>query len=182
MRPLALALLTLALWPASVGLAETGGVAYPGDAAAEEAAEKDEPVKAKITKRGRATVTDSAPEEIKRLIKAGNRLIGKPYRYGGGHARFQDSGYDCSGTVSYALRGGRLIDSPLPSGALMSWGKRGRGQFLTVYANSGHTFLEVAGIRLDTSAAGDPSGKPGPRWRPALKEKRGYKARHWPGL
>lgn len=153
--------------------ASSGGIAY---------SEEARPIKAKINDRGRATIDDSAPEVVKNIIKAGNRLIGKPYRYGGGHARFRDSGYDCSGSVSYALRGGKLVERPLNSTALAIWGEKGRGQWLTVYANSGHAFLEIAGIRLDTSAAGDPRGRSGPRWRPALKSKRGYRARHASGL
>ena len=113
---------------------------------------------------------------------AANRIIGLPYRYGGGHKRFEDSGYDCSGTVSYALKAADLIDTPLDSGDYMRWGDAGKGDWITVYTNPGHAYAVIAGLRLDTSAAGDPSGAKGPRWRPALRSSRGFRARHVDGL
>nr|MBA2504463.1 peptidoglycan endopeptidase [Thermoleophilaceae bacterium] len=106
-----------------------------------------------------------------------------PYRLGGGHGDFEDTHYDCSGAVSYALHGGRLLDAPLASGGLMSWGERGRGRWITVYANRGHTFIVIAGLRFDTGyrdATREDTGT-GPRWgspRPA----RGYRVRHPAGL
>ena len=115
-----------------------------------------------------------APPAVKAAIAAANRIVGKPYRYGGGHGRWRDTGYDCSGTVSYALRGGRLIGTPLPSGSLMSWGLRGRGRWITVYAHGGHTYAVIAGLRLDTSGPGER----GPRWRPQARSSRGFVARH----
>jgi hypothetical protein len=137
------------------------------------------PKKAKIWN-GKAIVPASAPARIKRVIAYGNRLIGKPYRYGGGHrpfARGIDAGYDCSGTVSYALYGGRFLDSPLPSGALMSWGRSGPGRWLTVYAHGGHAYLVVAGLRLDTSLRDDPT-RTGPGWSRRLRESAAFEARH----
>jgi cell wall-associated NlpC family hydrolase len=121
----------------------------------------------------------AAPLEVQKAIWAANRIIGKPYRYGGGHNKaFKSSGYDCSGTVSYALHGGGLLKSPLDSSSFMRWGKRGTGDWITVYTNPSHAFMVIAGIRLDTSASGDPSGNKGPRWRPVLRSTRGFHARH----
>jgi hypothetical protein len=120
---------------------------------------------------------------VRRIVWAGNRIAGLPYRYGGGHVRgFADTAYDCSGSVSFALRGARLLRLPLDSSALAAWGERGTGAWVTVYANAGHAYLEVGGIRLDTSAADDPGGLRGPRWRPERTAHRGYRARHPEGL
>ena len=128
---------------------------------------------------GVAYAPAAAPIEVQKAIWAANRIIGKPYVYGGGHNRaFKSAGYDCSGTVSYALHGGGLLRSPLDSSSFMSWGQRGLGQWITVYTNPGHAFVVIAGLRLDTSAAGDPSGARGPRWRPTLRSSHGYRARH----
>ena len=131
---------------------------------------------------GLAYPPESAPLEVKEAIWAANEIVGKPYKYGGGHARVKDSGYDCSGTVSYALIGGDLLDDPLDSSSFMSWGERGKGEWITVYTNPGHAFVEIAGMRLDTSAAGDPSGDKGPQWRPMLRSTKGFKARHPEGF
>lgn len=131
---------------------------------------------------GLAYPPESAPLEVKEAIWAANEIVGKPYKYGGGHARVKDSGYDCSGTVSYALIGGDLLDDPLDSSSFMSWGERGKGEWITVYTNPGHAFVEIAGMRLDTSAAGDPSGDKGPQWRPVLRSTKGFKARHPEGF
>jgi hypothetical protein len=134
--------------------------------------------RAKLLPSGLAAAPADAPEAVQNAIWAANEIIGKPYRYGGGHRRVQDSGYDCSGTVSYALIGGDLLDSPLDSSSYMKWGERGRGDWITVFTNPGHAYVVIAGLRLDTSAAGDPSGAKGPRWRPNLRSSRGYRARH----
>ena len=139
------------------------------------------PKKAKIVN-GRAIAPRGAPKRVKRVIKAGNRLIGKPYRYGGGHRAFSsrlDSGYDCSGTVSYALYGGRFIRSPLPSGPLMRWGRKGTGRWITVYAHGGHAYLVVAGLRLDTGMR-DPDAPTttGPAWSKKLRRSSAFTARH----
>ena len=133
--------------------------------------------KARLLSSGKAAAPEGAPEEVKEAIWAANRIIGKPYRYGGGHAKFEDSGYDCSGTVSYALRGAGLVKSPLNSSGFMRWGKRGKGEWITVYTNPGHAYVVIAGLRLDTSAADDPRGGKGPRWRPLRKSDRGFAAR-----
>jgi hypothetical protein len=106
-----------------------------------------------------------------------------PYRLGGGHRLgFTDKAYDCSGTVSFALHGGNLLAAPRDSSSFLRYGARGKGQWVTVYTNPGHAFAVIAGLRLDTSAAGDPAGGSGPRWRPNLRSTRGYKARHPVGL
>jgi peptidoglycan hydrolase-like protein with peptidoglycan-binding domain len=131
--------------------------------------------KAQVTADGLAVAPASAPQAVKDIIAAGNKIAKLPYRYGGGHNEsFQDSAYDCSGSVSYALHGANLIDSPLPSGDLESWGQGGQGQWVTVYANSGHAFMTVAGLRFDTSGRTDS----GSRWQKAMRDTSDYVARH----
>jgi hypothetical protein len=136
----------------------------------------------KILSNGKAAAPAGAPQEIKDAIAAANEIIGRPYVYGGGHKSFVSRGYDCSGTVSYALHGGSLLDNPLDSSSFLSWGESGRGEWVTVYTNPGHAFMVIAGLRLDTSAAGDKSGGKGPRWRPRLRSTSGFKARHPDGF
>lgn len=132
---------------------------------------------------GVAHAPADAPDAVKQAIWAANRIVGRPYKYGGGHARgFHDTGYDCSGTVSYALKAARLLRRPRDSRALLRWGVGGMGRWITVYTRSSHAFVVIAGLRLDTSAAGDPSGAKGPRWRPTLRSTRGYRTRHALGL
>jgi cell wall-associated NlpC family hydrolase len=128
---------------------------------------------------GRTAVAPAdAPQQVKDAIAAANAITRKPYRYGGGHGSFNDSGYDCSGAVSYALHGGGLLSRPLDSTAFESWGARGRGQWITVYANSGHAYAIIAGLRFDTSG----KGEDGPRWRPESRSSQGFVARHPAGL
>ena len=133
---------------------------------------------------GRAAIPRRAPRAVRAIIAAANQIIGKPYKWGGGHAKLLDRGYDCSGTVSYALIGAGLLedDTPLDSSRFMRWGDAGPGTWFTVYTNPGHAFAVIAGLRLDTSAAGDPSGLHGPRWRPTLRSTRGFRARHPEGF
>jgi hypothetical protein len=132
---------------------------------------------------GRAAAPAAAPDAVKQAIWAANEIIDRPYRYGGGHARgFVDRGYDCSGTVSYALHGADLLEDPLDSSGFMRWETAGTGDWITVYSNPGHAYVVIAGLRLDTSSAGDPRGDRGPRWRPMLRSSRGFKARHPAGL
>ena len=139
--------------------------------------------KAVLMENGLAAAPALAPPAVQEAIFAANEIVGKPYRYGGGHRRFKDSGYDCSGTISYALKGADVLDSPLDSSSFMRWGERGKGQWITVYTNPGHAFVIIAGLRLDTSAAGErrSSGK-GPRWRSNLRGGRGFRTRHPAGL
>jgi hypothetical protein len=117
---------------------------------------------------------ESAPDQVKKAIYAANRITKKPYRYGGGHRRWRDSGYDCSGSVSYALHGGGILESPLFSSLFMRWGEAGRGQWITVYTNPGHAYVVIAGLRFDTSGPGER----GPRWRLGARSSRGFVARH----
>jgi hypothetical protein len=138
--------------------------------------------KATLLPNGLAAAPAEAPPQVHAAIYAANAIIGKPYKYGGGHAKILDRGYDCSGTVSFALIGAKLLKAPLDSGSFMRWGKRGPGRWITVYTNPGHAFAVIAGLRLDTSAAGDPSGAKGPRWRPALRSTKGFVARHPAGF
>ncbi len=112
---------------------------------------------------GRAIAPLNAPAMVKRVIAAANRIRTTPYVWGGGHGSFISSGYDCSGAVSYALHGGKLLTTPLTSGSLETYGEAGPGKWITIYANAAHTYMVVAGLRFDT--AGDESGT-GPRWHP----------------
>jgi cell wall-associated NlpC family hydrolase len=147
--------------------AASGGVSIGGTSG--------KPGKAKLKKNGKAIPPSNAPKRVVRAIEAANRIRKKPYKWGGGHSSFNDNGYDCSGAVSYVLRGARMLKRPMASGGLMSWGKRGKGKWITVYAHGGHAFVEVAGLRFDTSGSG---GK-GPRWRKEKRSKSGFKVRHF---
>jgi hypothetical protein len=132
---------------------------------------------------GVAYAPDQAPDAVKQAIWAANQIVGLPYRLGGGHKLgFTDRAYDCSGTVSFAMHGAGLLAAPRDSSSFMRYGVAGKGQWITVYTNPGHAFAVIAGLRLDTSAAGDPAGGSGPRWRPNLRSTRGYRARHPLGL
>jgi cell wall-associated NlpC family hydrolase len=137
---------------------------------------------AEVLPDGLAVAPADAPTAVREVIAAGNQLIGLPYLYGGGHASFVAAGYDCSGAVSYALHGGALLSSPLDSSAFESWGLAGAGSWITVFTNPAHAYMDVAGIRLDTSTAGDPGGKSGPRWRPLLSSDAGFAERHPAGF
>jgi hypothetical protein len=135
----------------------------------------------------------SAPPRVKRVIAAANRIIRKPYVYGGGHQIYEKgvsasqvamtSGYDCSGAVSFALRGGRFIRSPLDSSSFMSWARRGKGRWVTVYTNPGHAYVVIAGLRFDTSGGDRATDEEqhsgsGPRWRKYRRSPSGFSARH----
>lgn len=136
--------------------------------------------RAKRLRSGYAAAPAKAPVAVRKAIFAANEIVGKPYEYGGGHnLTFQDDGYDCSGTVSYALHGGGLLDAPMPSGSFMRWQVKGKGKWITTYANAGHMWVEIAGLRLDTSAAGERvSSGEGPRWRKNLRGGAGFVKRH----
>jgi hypothetical protein len=128
---------------------------------------------------GTAIAPPGAPDSVKGAISAANALVGQPYRWGGGHGSFQSAGYDCSGAVSYALKGGGLIDIPRTSGELMGWGVPGPGKWITLYASPSHTYAVIAGLRFDT--VGDARGS-GPRWHPFDAYPSGFQVRHLPGL
>jgi Putative peptidoglycan binding domain len=117
------------------------------------------------------------PLRVRRAIHAGDRIAFKPYRLGGGHGSFRDSAYDCSGTVSYVLHGGGMLNSPLDSGSLMSYGRPGKGRWVTIYAHGGHTFMTINGRRFDTSMRNGNS-----RWGRGMRSTAGYTVRHPPGL
>jgi hypothetical protein len=136
---------------------------------------------------GSAAAPADAPPQVQQAVWAANRIQDKPYVYGGGHAEIEDNGYDCSGTVSYALHHAGLLETPLDSGSFMSWGESGKGQWITIYTNPGHAYAVIAGLRLDTSMATisrahkrqfKKASEKGPRWRPTERSSRGYKKRH----
>ena len=132
---------------------------------------------------GRVLAPASAPTRVKRVIAAANKLVEKPYIYGGGHKPFSsrlDKGYDCSGSTSFALYGGRFLRSPLPSGALMKWGQAGPGSWITVYTSPSHAYVVVAGLRFDTSMhdSDAPGPRTGPRWSSTLRKSKAFVARH----
>jgi hypothetical protein len=169
--------------PGAAFAARTGGASESNSSAPR----SSKPGKARI-KNGKAIAPSNAPRAVKKLIAAANRIVGKRYKYGGGHGRWEDSGYDCSGTVSYALRGAGLVKRPMSSGEYTSWGRRGWGKWITVYAHGGHMYMMVAGLRLDTgyrdanaSRYGTKPGS-GPRWNKSRRDARGYRVRHWRGL
>jgi hypothetical protein len=174
-RWLAGVLVVAALVPAAA-VAASGGTAVPG----EEEPSSSTPQKAKLTSTGKAIPPPNAPARVVRAIQAGNRIRKKPYVYGGGHASWESKGYDCSGAVSYVLHAAGMLKSPLPSGALMSWAKKGRGSWITVFANRSHAYAVIAGLRWDTSAVNEPTNRgSGPRWRRTKRSSIGYKKRHW---
>jgi len=127
---------------------------------------------------GLAVAPASAPPAVKAVILAGNRIAKKPYIYGGGHGKWEDTGYDCSGSVSYALHGGGLLKASMPSGGFMNWADAGPGQWITTYANGGHMYMVVAGLRFDTSGR----KRTGNRWQTAMRSTAGYQIRHPQGL
>ncbi len=128
---------------------------------------------------GLAVAPADAPAAVRAVIAAGNRIAFKPYVYGGGHGTWNDSGYDCSGSVSYALHGGGLLSSPEDSGTLESYGRSGAGTWITIWANGGHVYMYVAGLRFDTSAQGESGGS---RWTRQGRSSAGYVERHPSGM
>ena len=135
-----------------------------------------------VLRNGVAFAPSRAPQNVKNAIWAANTLRRKPYVWGGGHGSFNDRGYDCSGTVSFALHGAGLLNSPLPSSELMRYGERGRGRWITIYSRRGHTFAVIAGLRLDTTDLGGRGGDVGPRWYNYGRDTGGYVARHPAGM
>ncbi|HWX44865.1 MAG TPA: hypothetical protein VNY52_06050 [Solirubrobacteraceae bacterium] len=131
---------------------------------------------------GLAAAPMSAPLAVQEIIWAGNQIVGLPYIWGGGHASFVSPGYDCSGTVSFALHGASLLATPMDSSEFMGWGGHGIGQWVTVFTDPEHAYMTVAGLRLDTSAVDDLTNQQGPRWRPLRPENSGFARRHPVGL
>ncbi|MBX5440012.1 MAG: hypothetical protein IRZ32_00640 [Solirubrobacteraceae bacterium] len=184
----ALAAAALAL-PSAAQAAPTGGASFAAEdpvPAATGGADPSAPVPAAdpasavatILPDGTAVAPAGAPPEVAAIIAAGNEIATLPYRWGGGHARWRDRGYDCSGSVSFALRGAGLLDRPLASGDLMAWGRPGRGRWVTVYAHRSHVFMVVAGLRFDTSG----QRAAGTRWQPMDRSTKGFAVRHPAGL
>ncbi|MFL5840467.1 MAG: hypothetical protein ACJ77Z_08445 [Thermoleophilaceae bacterium] len=150
--------------------------------------------KASLLPSGLAIAPDDAPPEVKAVIEAGNHIATLPYVYGGGHnARFSGRGYDCSGSVSYALHGGGLLTAPLDSGSFMSWADPGPGSWITIYTNPGHAYMVVAGLRFDTSMrtplagtarhrSGHRTSGTSSRWSTRMRSASGYKVRHPAGF
>jgi cell wall-associated NlpC family hydrolase len=153
----------------------TGGAAY----VAPPPPEKVVPgAKGSVTADGFAVPPASAPDVVKEVIAAGNAIATTPYKWGGGHAKWDDSGYDCSGSVSYALHGGGLLDGALVSGDFARWGAPGPGRWITIYANGGHVYMVVAGMRFDTSAR----SQTGSRWTMQQRDSAGFSVTHPKGL
>lgn len=133
------------------------------------------PVKRAKLVNGKAIAPDAAPIRVKKAINWANRIRSKPYVWGGGHGSFKSRGYDCSGAVSYALRGGKFISTPMASTGYMHWKKRGPGKWITVYSNRNHAYIVIAGLRFDTAN----TGSDGPRWSKSLQSTSGrFSARH----
>ncbi len=135
--------------------------------------------RARLEPDGTATPPKGAPELVRRIIRAGNAIAKFPYVYGGGHGSFVDTAYDCSGSVSYALAAAGLVERPMVSGEFARTGQPGPGKWVTIYANEGHMFMVVAGLRYDTSGRGGPLGS---RWQTAARSTRDLEVRHPPGL
>ena len=156
-----------------------------GDSATEgqggDPAEGDSPTqlapgdRARLGANGLAIAPENAPEAVKRVIAAGNRIAKTPYKWGGGHGSWNDSGYDCSGSVSYALRGGGLVKSSAPSYGYYNYGEAGSGKWITIYTNAGHMYMVVAGLRFDTSGRSSDTGS---RWQKAMRSNSGFRVRH----
>ena len=163
----------------------TGGSAVEANAQAPAAAVQPEllvPGSRARYVNGIAAAPMSAPAAVQQIIWAGDQIIGLPYIYGGGHASFISPGYDCSGTVSFALHGATLLPVPEDSSEFMAWGSHGIGRWITIFSNPGHAYMTVAGLRLDTSSADDPTNQQGPRWRPLRPANSGFTVRHPLGL
>jgi hypothetical protein len=182
-RKAALAGLTLActLGIALPAAAQTGGTPPPGGTEPTPTP-TGPPGKATLLPDGSALAPANAPPAVQAAINAGNAIRTLPYRWGGGHRTFYDTGYDCSGAVSYVLHAAGFLTSPLTSGGLAtSWGVPGKGWWITVFANAGHTYMKVAGLRFDTSGTGEKLNQgSGPRWRATKRKPRGYSIKHYP--
>jgi hypothetical protein len=172
-------LLIASLTAAVPAMAQTGGTGSPGSVTTATAPSGT----AQLQPGGTALAPANAPRPVRKAIAAANRIHTRPYIWGGGHRKFKSRGYDCSGAVSYVLHAAGILPSPMASGPLMSWGSPGIGQWITVYANKTHAWMTVAGLRFDTSSAGESLNQgSGPRWRVNMRAASGYAARFYPGL
>jgi hypothetical protein len=173
----------LVVLPARAQASTTGGTSYPssphgGTAAQAQASQQVPGPVATLGEDGLAVAPAGAPAPVVALIAAGNAIAALPYKYGGGHKAFEDTAYDCSGSVSFALHGAGLLDATLDSTGLSRWGASGPGTWITIYANKTHTYLVVAGLRFDTSG----QKTAGTRWQTAPRSSRGFKVRHPTGF
>jgi cell wall-associated NlpC family hydrolase len=157
-------------------LARTKASAAGGDSGGEPV--EPAPEKGYIDSNGLAVAPSSAPAEVRAIIDAGNRIATKPYKYGGGHARWNDSGYDCSGSVSYVLHAAGLLSQARDSTGFMSYGDAGRGTWITIRSNPSHAYMIVAGLRFDTSAR----SRTGSRWSEQMRSASGFRGRHPEGF
>jgi len=181
-RKLALAglLLVASVAGAAPAMAQTGGTGSPGSTTTTTTAPSGT---AQLQPGGTALAPANAPRSVRKAIAAANKIHSRPYIWGGGHRAFKSRGYDCSGAVSYVLHAAGILRSPMASGPLMSWGSPGIGQWITVYANKTHAWMTVAGLRFDTSSAGESLNQgSGPRWRVNMRAGTGYATRFYPGL
>jgi cell wall-associated NlpC family hydrolase len=157
-------------------LARTKASAAGGDSGGDPV--QPAPEKGYIDSNGLAVAPSSAPDEVRAIIDAGNRIATKPYKYGGGHARWNDTGYDCSGSVSYVLHAAGLLGRARDSTGFMSYGDAGRGTWITIRTNPSHAYMIVAGLRFDTSAR----SRTGSRWSEQMRSASGFRGRHPEGL
>jgi hypothetical protein len=165
-------------------MAQTGGTGSPGSTTTTTTTTPTAPGgTARLQADGTALAPADAPRPVRKAIAAANRIHTRPYIWGGGHRSFKSRGYDCSGAVSYVLHAAGLLRSPMASGPLMAWGAPGIGSWITVYANRTHAWMTVAGLRFDTSSAGESLNQgSGPRWRANMRAGTGYATRFSPGL
>jgi hypothetical protein len=157
-------------------MARAKAAAADGDSGGE--AVQPAPEKGYIDSNGLAVAPSSAPDEVRAIIDAGNQIATKPYKYGGGHGRWNDTGYDCSGSVSYVLHAAGLLSRALDSTDFMSYGDAGRGTWVTIRSNPSHAYMIVAGLRFDTSAR----SQTGSRWSEQMRSARGFRGRHPEGF
>ncbi|MDX6651163.1 MAG: hypothetical protein QOJ97_3114 [Solirubrobacteraceae bacterium] len=172
----------LACFALAICAGGTASAQAPNTGAAQFVPPPPPPKKAKIVN-GRAIAPAGAPLRVRQAMSAANRIVRKPYVWGGGHGAFSSTlarGYDCSGAVSHALYGGRFLRTPMASGALMSWARKGPGRWITVYAHAGHAYMVIAGLRFDTSMhdPNAPGPRTGPRWSKQLRRSSAFVARH----
>jgi hypothetical protein len=177
-------LFAISLVCAVPAMAQTGGTGSPGSTTTSSTTTTTAPSgTAQLQSDGTAIPPANAPRAVRKAIAAANKIHSRPYIWGGGHRSFKSRGYDCSGAVSYVLHAAGLLRSPMASGPLMAWGAPGLGSWITVYANRTHAWMTVAGLRFDTSSAGESLNQgSGPRWRANMRAATGYSTRFSPGL
>lgn len=133
--------------------------------------------RAEVISTGEAAAPFNAPQTVIQVVEAANQIALTPYRWGGGHGAWRDKGYDCSGSVSFALAAAGLLNQPLDSTRFETYGAAGPGRWITIYANATHAWMTVAGLRFDTGGLSS-----GTRWQSAMRSTAGFVVRHPPGL